>query len=78
MVKVYKGEAIGSKKFYVKNYGKYKMVDNKFVLKQAKDFQKIVDAIIVAGMYLDPVFDVNMLISKLPPSWQDYKIKAHA
>lgn len=26
-------------------------------------------------MFVDPVFHVNMLISKLPPSWQNYKNK---
>lgn len=51
------------------------MVDNKSVLEQVKEFQKIVDAITTIRMNLDPVFHVNMLISKLPPSWQDYKTK---
>lgn len=62
-IKVCKGETIGSKKFHVQNYREYKMVDYKSVLEQAKDFQKIADAITAAGMYLDPVFHVNALIS---------------
>lgn len=52
VVKVFKGE--GSKKFHVQSYREYKMIDNKSVVEQAKDFQKITDAITVAGMLSRP------------------------
>lgn len=41
------------------------MMDNKSALEQAKEFQKIVDAIIAVGMNLDLIFHINMLISWL-------------
>lgn len=75
VVKVYKGEAAGTKKFYVQSYREFKMVDSKPILEQAKDFQKIANAITIAGMFLDPIFHVNGLISILPSSWQEYKTK---
>lgn len=71
VVKVYKGEVVGSKKFHVQI--EYKMVDSMSVLEQTKDFQKIVDAITTAGTSLNPLFHINMLISKLSPYLQDYK-----
>lgn len=59
----------------MQNYDELKMVNGKSILKQTKEFQKIVDIITFTKMSLNPILHINTLIFTLPPSWQDYKIK---
>lgn len=69
---VYTAEQFGIKKFQVSNYVEFKMNDEKLIIEQVQELQKIADSITAAGMTLDENFHVSVIISKLPPAWKDY------
>ncbi|XP_062106722.1 uncharacterized protein LOC133818046 [Humulus lupulus] len=62
-----------TKKYAVRRYLKYQIVDDKSVEAQSHELQKIPHEIISEGMTLDEQFQVAVLIDKLPPSWKDFK-----
>ena len=72
---VYLDEEFGTKRALVKKYIGFQMVDGKAILEQIQEFNTIADSIVAAGMLIDENFHVNVIISKLPPSWEDLGIK---
>lgn len=72
---VYLYEEFGTKRSQVKNYVEFQMVEERLVVEQVQEFNNIADSIAAAGMSIDENFHVNVIISKLPPSWKDFSIK---
>lgn len=71
--KKYDTEEAGTKKYAVSRYLKFAMVDEKSVVSQAHDLQKIAHEILSEGMSFYEQFQVAVLIDKLPPNWKDFK-----
>ncbi|PHU17324.1 putative histone acetyltransferase HAC-like 1 [Capsicum chinense] len=53
----------------------FKMVDGKSITKQVQKFQLIANKIAISGISLDENFHVGAIVSKLPPSWKEYRSK---
>ncbi|XP_058222986.1 uncharacterized protein LOC131332709 [Rhododendron vialii] len=71
--KKYDTEEAGTKKYVVHRYLKFSMIDEKSVVSQAHDLQKIAHEILTEGMSICEQFQFAVLIDKLPPSWKDFK-----
>ncbi|XP_047250129.1 uncharacterized protein LOC124885910 [Capsicum annuum] len=72
---IYLAEEASSKKFLVSNYMEFKMVDDKSITEQVQEFQLIANKIAISGIALDENFRVGAIVSKLPPSWKEYRSK---
>ena len=51
------------------------MVDDKSITEQVQEFQLIANKIVISGIALDENFHVGAIVSKLPPSWKEYRSK---
>ncbi|KAM7277221.1 hypothetical protein ACFE04_019087 [Oxalis oulophora] len=72
---LYLYEEHGTKRYNVKKYIEYQMVEGKSITEQVHDLNMIADSIVAAGWLIDENFHVSTIISKLPPSWKDFSIK---
>lgn len=72
---VYQCEESNSKRSQVRKYIEFQMVEERPVLDQVQDFNKIADSIVSAGMFLDETFHVSTIISKFPPSWRGFSTR---
>lgn len=68
-------EDFGTIRSQVNKYIQFQMVDGVSVLEQTHELQRILDTIMAAGIWMDENFHVSVIISKLPPSWKDYRAK---
>ncbi|KAM6583858.1 hypothetical protein CsatB_010860 [Cannabis sativa] len=59
----------------VKKYIEFKMVEDRSILEQVHEINRIADSIVAAGMTVEEKFHVSVIISKLPPSWKDISVK---
>ena len=71
--KKYKTEDAGTKKFIVRRFLEYKVVDNKTVISQVHEFQLILHETEAECMILPETFQVATIVVKLPPAWRDFK-----
>ena len=71
--KKYKTEDIGTKKFVVRQFLEYKMVDRKTVISQVQEFQLILHEIEAEGMIQLETFQVATIMERLPSAWRDFK-----
>ncbi|XP_059635342.1 uncharacterized protein LOC132277507 [Cornus florida] len=71
----YKTEKLGKDKFLIFKYFKFSMVDNLSVLDQVHELQVLVTKLLKVKIVLPESFQVGAMISKLPPSWNDYRKK---
>uniref|UniRef100_A0A166D068 Uncharacterized protein n=1 Tax=Daucus carota subsp. sativus TaxID=79200 RepID=A0A166D068_DAUCS len=60
---------------HVSRYMQYQIVDGASILEQVQEFHEIADAIIACGMRIDENFHVGAIVSKLPPSWKECRMK---
>ena len=74
---IYLAEEASSRKFLVSNYVEFKMVDEKAITEQVQEFQLIANKIAISGITLDENFHVGAIVSKLPPSWKEYRSKLY-
>ncbi|KAH0730994.1 hypothetical protein KY289_002182 [Solanum tuberosum] len=72
---IHLAKEVSSKKFLVSNYMEFKMVDDKSITEQVQEFQIIANKIVVSVIALDENFHVGAIVSKLPPSWKEYRSK---
>lgn len=68
-------EDFGTKISQVSKYMQYQIVDGASVLEQVQEFHDIADTIIACGMRIDENFHVSAIVSKLPPSWKECRVK---
>lgn len=66
-------EDFGTSRSKVSKYMQFEMVDGISVLEQAQELCRIADSVKASGMWIDEHFHVSAIISKLPPSWKDYR-----
>lgn len=69
----YMREDATSKKFLVSHFNNYKMVDNKSVMEQLYEIERILNNYKQHNMNMDETIIVSSIIDKLPPSWKDFK-----
>ncbi|KAH0658654.1 hypothetical protein KY285_027208 [Solanum tuberosum] len=51
------------------------MVDDKSITEQVQEFQLVANKIVISEIALDENFHVGAIVSKLPPSWKEYRSK---
>ncbi|KAK9743172.1 hypothetical protein RND81_03G222000 [Saponaria officinalis] len=71
---IYLYEEHGAKISLVKKYIEFQIVEEKPIFDQVQELNHIADSLIAAGMYVEEKLHVNVIISKLPPSWKPYSI----
>ncbi|GFQ06879.1 RNA polymerase ii transcriptional coactivator kelp [Phtheirospermum japonicum] len=68
-------EDFGTKRSQINKYIQFQMVDGVSVPDQAQELGKIADSIIDSGVWVDENFHVGVVVSKLPPSWKDFRVR---
>ncbi|XP_038687556.1 uncharacterized protein LOC119986939 [Tripterygium wilfordii] len=71
----YKTEKIGTDKFLIMKYFDFKMIDTLSVLDQVHDLQILVSKLRDLSVKIPEALQVGAIITKLPPSWNDYRKK---
>lgn len=69
----YMVEDATSKKFLVSRFNNYKMVDDRSVMEQLHEIERILNNFKNHNMNMDDTIVVSTIIDKLPPSWRDFK-----
>lgn len=69
----YMREDATSKKFLVSHFNNYKMVDDKSLMEQLYEIERILNNYKQHNMNMDETIIVSSIIDKLPPSWKDFK-----
>ncbi|XP_027158853.1 uncharacterized protein LOC113760471 [Coffea eugenioides] len=68
-------EDFGTIRSQVNKYIQFQMVDGVSVLEQTHELQRILATIMASGIWMDENFHASVIISKLPPSWKEYRAK---
>ncbi|KAL3649587.1 hypothetical protein CASFOL_005990 [Castilleja foliolosa] len=68
-------EDFGTKRSQINKYIQFEMVDGVSVPDQAQELGKIADSIIASGTWVDENFHVGVVVSKLPASWKDFRVR---
>ncbi|XP_074263407.1 uncharacterized protein LOC141586169 [Silene latifolia] len=68
-------EEYGAKVSLVKKYIEFQIVEEKSVFEQVQELHHIADSLIASGMYVEEKLHVNVIISKLPPSWKPFSVE---
>lgn len=68
-------EDFGTTISQVSKYMQYQIVDGASVLEQVQELHEIADTIIARGMRIDENFHASAIVSKLPPSWKECRVK---
>ncbi|CAN0918509.1 Retrovirus-related Pol polyprotein from transposon TNT 1-94, partial [Linum grandiflorum] len=71
----YEADDAGMKKYAVRNWLKYNLQEDKPIMDQVHTYENLTAEILAEGMKICEVFQANVLIEKLPESWEDYKMK---
>ncbi|GKV42883.1 hypothetical protein SLEP1_g50245 [Rubroshorea leprosula] len=69
----YMNENATSKKFQVTRWNNYKMIDNKSVMEQFREIEKLLTSFKQYDMKMDESIVVSSIIDKLPHAWKDFK-----
>ncbi|XP_022849790.1 uncharacterized protein LOC111371853 [Olea europaea var. sylvestris] len=69
----YKTKDARTKKFIVRKFLDYSMVDSKTVISQVQEIQVLLHDIHAEKMELSESFQVAAITEKLPPMWRDFK-----
>jgi hypothetical protein len=71
----YKTKKQGSDKFIIQKYFDFKMMDNVSILDQVHELQILVHKLNDLSIKIPELFQVRAIITKLPPSWNNYRKK---
>ena len=63
---------VGCELYVMEQYHDFKMVENRWVVEQAHEFQLIVRELEQLGHVLPDKFVAGGMIAKLPPSWRNF------
>jgi len=66
-------EDASSKKFLVSNFNTFKMVDERLVMEQLRELERILNHFTQHNLHIDETIIVSPIIDKLPPSWKEFK-----
>ncbi|KAL8494901.1 hypothetical protein ACS0TY_019167 [Phlomoides rotata] len=65
----------GTTRSQINKYIHFQMVDGVPILKQAEELRRMADSIINSGTYIEESFHVSVIVSKLPPSWKEFRAR---
>nr|KAJ0225474.1 hypothetical protein LSAT_V11C100003670 [Lactuca sativa] len=68
----YKAHEEGTNKYLVSKYLEFQMVDDKSIMEQVHELQVMVNKLNALTISLPELFQVGVIIAKLPPSWKDF------
>ncbi|KAK9053659.1 hypothetical protein SSX86_024733 [Deinandra increscens subsp. villosa] len=68
----YKAHEDGTNKYLIAKYLDFQMVDEKSILEQVHELQVLVKKLTSLSIPLPEIFQVGVIIAKLPPSWKDF------
>ncbi|KAI3815113.1 hypothetical protein L1987_14769 [Smallanthus sonchifolius] len=68
----YKAHEEGTNKYLIAKYLDFQMVDDKLILEQVHELQVLVNKLNALAIPLPEIFQVGVIIAKLPPSWKDF------
>lgn len=68
-------EDFGTVRCEVNKYVHFEMVDGISVVEQVTELNHIANSITTSGIWIDENLHVSVIISKLPPSWKEYRAK---
>lgn len=68
-------EDFGTVRSEVNKYIQFQMVDGVSVVEQVQELNYIANTITASGIWIDENLHVSVIISKLPPSWKEYRAK---
>ena len=69
----YGGDDAGRKKYVVRKWLQFKMVDDKPMMDQVHEYKNLVANVLCEGMKMCEMLQANVLLEKFPPSWSDYR-----
>ena len=71
----YKTEKVGTNKFIIQKCFDYKILDNISILDQEHELQILVNKLCNLSINIPESFQVDAIIEKLPPSWNNFRKK---
>ena len=71
----YKLEKSGSDRFLALKYFEYKIIDNKPIMDQVHEIQMLISKLSDLDIKVPDSLQVGAVLSKLPPSWNEYRKK---
>ena len=69
----YMSEDASSRKFIVSRFNNYKMVEDRPVMEQFHEIERMLNNFAMHNMNMDECIIVSSIIDKLPQSWKDFK-----
>lgn len=74
-LKVVYNDDFGTKRSQINKYIHFQMVDGVSILDQVQELHNIADSIIASGTWIEESFHASVIVSKLPPSWKELRLK---
>ena len=71
--KIFKSEDASSKMFFVSNFNNYKILENRPVMNQFHELQRLYNNMKVHDITMDEIYIVSSIIDKLSNTWRDIK-----
>ncbi|KAG8391952.1 hypothetical protein BUALT_Bualt01G0240600 [Buddleja alternifolia] len=65
----------GTKRSQINKYVHFQMVDGVSIIEQVQELHKIADSIWASGTWIDENFHASVIVSKLPPSWKEFRAR---
>ncbi|XP_075088212.1 uncharacterized protein LOC142170251 [Nicotiana tabacum] len=71
--KKYGVDDAGKKKYVVRKWIKFQMVDDKPIMEQVHEYENLAVDVLNEVMEMCEVLQANVLLERFPPSWSDYR-----
>ncbi|KAK4411514.1 hypothetical protein Sango_0224400 [Sesamum angolense] len=68
-------EDLGTTRSQINKYIHFQMVDGVSVVEQVQELHGIANSIVASGTWIDENFHVSTIVSKLPPSWKEFRVR---
>ncbi|KAL0398014.1 UNVERIFIED_CONTAM: RNA polymerase II transcriptional coactivator KELP [Sesamum calycinum] len=68
-------EDLGTTRSQINKYIHFQMVDGVSVIEQVQELHRIANSIMASGTWIDENFHVSTIVSKLPPSWKEFRVR---
>ncbi|KAL2248461.1 uncharacterized protein LOC105162750 [Sesamum indicum] len=69
----YAGDDAGRKKYIIVKWVQFQMVDEKPIMDQIHEYENLVTEVLSEGMKKCEILQVNVLLEKFPPTWNEYR-----
>lgn len=65
----------GTMRSHINKYIHFQMADGVSILEQVQELHRMADAVLSSGTYIEESFHASVIISKLPPSWKEFRAR---